>query len=456
MGRYLQRSLNLCGLGLILALSHPLSTALAQTASSEPTEEIEMSDDHLQTENLPNLQMFNPFNSPFQQQNYVPNISLIMDSSVGGRNFSNEDLTRMLQPLNLQQEADVAEMMNATNGFNFNYAELAIGSPVDPYLDLFSVFHLRPDGFEIEEAYALTRGFPFDLQVKVGKFLSDFGRLNSQHAHYWSFNDAPIIYSEFFGAENLNEVGARLSWLAPTDFYLNLGLEVLKGENEKSFGTLGLSVGDHSVSEINLPNLLVGTVKTSFDLSDNLVILGGLSLAQGGTRIPGDADGDAEVKQLANLPAGLANFAGTTQIGGADLSLRWFIDSYRELSWQSEFLFRHTGGSVYDSVGIQTLDKYQSGLYSQLIWRFAQLWRTGLRLDLLTQNQTFSEAAVINGAAVLPRYTAMLEYNPSEFTRFRLQYNIDQTHFLDDRNPLLHEVFLQMNLAIGAHGAHNF
>lgn len=461
--RGLKRQHLLTSLGLCLALMAPLSPAFAQTEdppSAPPTDSIEIDPNpDSQTppaaiaDTLPNLQMSPLFNSPFQQQNFVPNISLIMDSSVGGRNFSNEDFGRMLQPLNLQQEADVAAL--PTNGLNFNYAELAMGSPVDPYLDLFAVFHLHPEGFEVEEAYALTRGLPFDLQLKAGKFLSHFGRINPQHAHFWSFNDAPVIYSEFFGGEDLNEQGIRLSWLAPTDFYLDLGLEALKGENERSFGTTGFTVGDQTVPGINLPNLLVGTVKTSFDLLDNLVLLGGLSYAQGGTRIAGEAGGDATTAQ-ATLPEGLENFAGMSQIGGADLSLRWFIDSYRELSWQSEFLFRHTGGSVYDAVGTSPLDKYQSGLYSQLVWRFAQRWSTGVRLDLLTQNQTVADGISSAGAAMLPRYTAMLEFKPSDFTRFRLQYNLDQTHFLDGENPLLHELFLQMNLVIGAHGAHNF
>ena len=58
--------------------------------------------------------------------------------------------------------------------------------------------------------------------------------------------------------------------------------------------------------------------------------------------------------------------------------------------------------------------------------------------------------------AWLPRYSAMVEFLPTEFTRFRLQYNADQSRYLDGNNPLIHSAFLSMNLALGAHGAHEF
>ena len=53
--------------------------------------------------------------------------------------------------------------------------------------------------------------------------------------------------------------------------------------------------------------------------------------------------------------------------------------------------------------------------------------------------------------------SAMLEYNPSEFSRLGLQYNYNSvlnTYRLPKNNK--NEVVLQFNYAIGAHGAHAF
>lgn len=414
--------------------------------------------------------LLNPFNAPFSQQNFVPDISLILDTSVGGRNLSNEDFAGLSQPLSLRGSGEAHHLMNAGNGFNLNYAELTMASAIDPFFDLFAVFHLSPSEIEIEEAYFSTRGLPANLQFKAGKFLSHFGRLNSQHAHFWSFSDAPAIYSAFFGNEHLNELGARLSWLAPVDFYLDLGLELLQGTNEGSFGTAGFSVGDRNLTAIQLPNLAVATLKSSVDLREDLVLLGGLSFAAGGTRISPESahaheeeheeDEEAHEEEHADADehaaGALEYYAGGSQILGADLSLRWFPDSYTELTWQSEFLFRYSSGEQFAATGPSPLTLYQSGLYSQLIWRFAQQWRTGVRLDLGTFNRRVSAGSASDGPSLMPRYTAMLEFTPSEFSRFRLQYSLDQSQLLAEQQQAIHSLFLQVNLAMGAHGAHLF
>jgi len=48
--------------------------------------------------------------------------------------------------------------------------------------------------------------------------------------------------------------------------------------------------------------------------------------------------------------------------------------------------------------------------------------------------------------------TGALEFNPTEFSRIRLQYNYDKS----DPNRENQEVLLQFILAIGAHGAHAY
>ena len=54
----------------------------------------------------------------------------------------------------------------------------------------------------------------------------------------------------------------------------------------------------------------------------------------------------------------------------------------------------------------------------------------------------------------------MVEFNPTEFSRIRLQYNYDRTRYAFEDTQWtvtpVHELSLQVNLAIGAHGAHAF
>lgn len=394
--------------------------------------------------------------APFRQQQFVPDISLILDMGVGG--YSVDDATRQgfLSPYNLKQQNDVHHAINPNTGFNLNYAELTLSAPVDPYVELFSTFHLSAFEFEIEEAYGRSRGLPFNTEIIAGKFLSHFGRLNSQHAHFWNFNDKPLVYDHFFGSENLNELGVRLGWLAPTDFYLDLGLEVLQGQNNASFGQQGFTSGAQELKAVDWPNLIVATAKTSLDLTDNLILLGGLSYARGGTRFVGAGAGDAEdphaghfhAQQASDAPEALMDYVGATQVLGSDLSLRWFLDSYRDINWQSEILLRQSQGNRYVEGTPVATSFLQWGGYSQVLWRFAQQWRAGVRADLMAGQPQGHQS----------RYTTMVDYLPTEFTRLRMQYNLDATGFsLNQQSPApVHGVFLNLNLVMGAHGAHEF
>ncbi|MDQ3796769.1 MAG: hypothetical protein M3294_04115, partial [Pseudomonadota bacterium] len=49
------------------------------------------------------------------------------------------------------------------------------------------------------------------------------------------------------------------------------------------------------------------------------------------------------------------------------------------------------------------------------------------------------------------RYSAMVDYSYSEFSRFRLQYNHDESYPDTDD-----EIFAQFIVSLGAHGAHTF
>ncbi len=101
--------------------------------------------------------------------------------------------------------------------FNFNELELAAGSYLNPYsrADL-TLSVAGSGGIDIEEANAtVLRGLPLNLQVKAGKYLVDFGKLNTQHAHQWSWIERPLMFQRFFGEEGLKVIGADVTTLVP-------------------------------------------------------------------------------------------------------------------------------------------------------------------------------------------------------------------------------------------------
>jgi len=399
---------------------------------------------------------YNPqYSSPFAQPKFVPNISLIMDFSYAYRDVRDEEYQQYVIPGLMDAHGSFDEDKglfdysdSAGRGFNLNYGELNLQSAVDPYFDLFANFTLEEEAFSVEELYFSTRGLPLDLQLKVGKFLSSFGRLNPQHEHFWDFNDLPVVYNAFFG-DGIDEKGVQITWLAPFDFYLMIGGEILQGENETSFGNEGFTV-EASGLRINRsrePNLYTGFIKTSLD-TDDLIVLAGVSSAVGKARIENGVNDDAD---------GFAIDA-CTAVYGADLTVKYLIDSYRYISLQGEYLYRDMHGSQYEFNGTRSdLEKKQSGLYAQLVVKPFLQWRFGVRYDLLHRNEVSRDDV---RDTELPentdRYAAMIEYNFTEFSRFRLQYNHDRTKYYADERKTVHEIVFACNLAIGAHGAHKF
>ncbi|MBN1397087.1 MAG: hypothetical protein JXA06_03555 [Bacteroidetes bacterium] len=398
--------------------------------------------------------------SPFSQSKFVPDISMIVDFSWVSRDMNNNVFSELHMPgltRHHNEESQDHSSMNSRKGFNLNYGEISFYSIVDPYFDLFAVLHVAEEHAGLEEAYITTRKLPYGFQLKAGKFLSSFGRLNEQHTHYLDFAERPLVLNAFFGEEGLNELGARMTWVAPTDIYLMLGTEILMGENKASFGTSGFHDVNRIVNihESENPGLIVGYARSSFDIEE-AVVLFGLSYAHGKTRM--DDDYSAAAGEGTAIDA-------STDILCGDLTVKYIIDAIQYISFQSEYIYRLTDGSLYSrdtsfTVERYSLEKKQSGFYSQLIAKLGLRWRAGVRYDLLNLNDVFIGSTSQNFPDNPDRYSAMVEYLPTEFSRLRLQLNHDRSKYLQTSSGLIYkpytELILQLNIAIGAHGAHSF
>lgn len=388
----------------------------------------------------------------FIQNHFNPDISLISDFALVGTNVSDETASALSVPGFLQE----SERGGKARGFNFNYLELALAASVDPYFDFLGIVALTPEGFDVEETYVDTRHLPFGFQLRLGKFLSAFGRLNGIHQHAWDFYDMPLVYEAFIGLEGWKNPGARLSWTAPLDFLLQLNLEVFQGRTDEprvfNASSYQLTAPDGTVlssSQPFVPAMAVGSLKTSFD-TGNHVVLAGASMMYG----------HALQTHITDHATDWAFSASGAILYGADLTYKYLISSYRSVTWQSEYLGLVASGDLAQASDgqLHSAKKRQGGFYSQLVWRFDESgrWRVGTRFDLLDQNSLTVDHEKQSLDSMLQRYTGMLEFSPTEFSRFRLQYAYDRSRFLDGARKDLHEVMLEMNIAVGPHGAHAF
>ena len=360
-----------------------------------------------------------------------PYLSLIVNTFFYGSNLTQTELDARTVPGYTNVPVGVHK------GFNLESAELMIFAPVDPYFNLYANLPVTEDGMELEEAYFVTSSLPAGLQVKGGKFKSGFGRINAQHPHAWDFVDIPLNYRAFMGNEGMGgEKGVQLTWLPDLPVYLQLGIEALQGENDQLFG----------VDAKDGPHAFTIFAKASMEIGDSGTILFGPSFAWGKANIPTVADN--------------TTFTGDTDLFGFEVVYKWKPSRARGFILQSEYLYRkqdgdlRTGDPTDPASTLESLKRAQDGIYVQGLYQIER-WRIGARYDVL---DLFKKEYVLSGTqqdlGKQPwRATGALEFNPSEFTRVRLQYTRDESSRDGKTN---NELYLQMLLGIGAHAAHSF
>ncbi|HEU4577232.1 MAG TPA: hypothetical protein VFS67_03185 [Polyangiaceae bacterium] len=344
-------------------------------------------------------------------------------------------------------------------GFTVQNVELTLSGVVDPYLrgDSNIVLQIDESGetvIELEEAYLTTLDLPFHLQLKAGQFFTAFGRLNPTHPHSWDFVDQPVINTRLFGPDGLRSQGAQLAWLTPLPFFAELTASVQNahGETATSFRNVpGETIAGRVLIERPVESandlLYLLRLRSSFDATEELTLVPGLSALFG------------------------PNATGTqtrTQIYGADLYAKWkpLINDHGWpfVAWQTEAMLRRyqaaevvseSGAAVEPSV---TLNDY--GLYSQLLWGFARPWVAGVRYDYARgqADDTLPDGSYSSENDPLRdqrhRFSVVVSYYPSEFSKLRLQYNYDRSQFLSQADA--HSAYLQFEILFGAHGAHKF
>ena len=350
------------------------------------------------------------------------------------------------------------EVTPPARGFSLGESELMVAANVDQVFRGQMTLSLPPEEGAspvVEEGFIQTLGLSNGLNLKAGRFLSGIGYMNEQHSHAWDFSDAPLAYKAFFGGQQKGE-GVQLKWLAPTDTFLEFGVEGGKGgsfpstdRNKNGFttGSLFAHVGD--------------------DIGTDHSWRAGLSYTSSQPRNRSYDDVDANDVATTNT------FNGSSKTWILDGVWKWAPNgdpSQRYLKMQGEYFSRRENGSLTcadkDAAtatnctgGVSgSLDSRQSGWYAQAVYKFAPTWRTGYRYDRLDYGSVNLGGAL--NAADLPvlarhnpsRNTVMVDWSPSEFSLVRLQYARDssRTGSPDD------QIWVHYIVSLGAHGAHKY
>ena len=338
--------------------------------------------------------------------------------------------------------------------FNLGESELTVSANVDPYFFANVTAAIQGDNsIDVEEAYFKTLALNHGFTLKGGRFFSGTGYLNEVHSHNWDFVDQPLVYQALFAGQ-LAQDGVQLRWLAPTDYFIELGAEAGSGRSFPGTQRNSNALGSTALF-----------AHTGGDMGDSTSWRVGVSWLQAHSSERAYQDTDQSGTPVTDA------FSGTTRTWIVDGTLKWAPHgdpTHHQLKLQGEYMHRTDDGQLaFDVTGHNLAGPYssssQSGWYLQAVYEFIQRWRAGLRYDSMNSG-TPSIGLVITGVlpasafpALLPgtprRTTVMVDWSLSEFSRLRAQYAWDEAragHELD------RQLFLQYIFAIGAHGAHKF
>ena len=326
--------------------------------------------------------------------------------------------------------------------FEFRSAELGLSANVDPFVRAYAFINGGNNGVEVEEASMVTTSLPWNLTVQGGRFFSDFGRLSKWHDHDLPFVNRPTVLDEYVGGESQSD-GLQLSWLAPTDQYLNLtgGMyNKIGADNERVDNDVPRNLSEFTY---------LGRAATYFNIADEHGLDVGATFAW--------------------TPNVAVDHGAMRYLTGADVTYRYTplaSASYQGVIWGTEVLYNRetrpitsagepavTPTSLFQAA-LQTGDEPPAdttttfrrvgatGLYSYVEARLSRRYYPGFLFQWV-QDLNRQEPDTLSYS---PYFTIWL----SEFDRLRAQYT-----YLDSPGNHESQFFLQWTVFIGSH-AHGF
>ena len=262
--------------------------------------------------------------------------------------------------------------------------------------------------------------------------------------------------------------GVNLSWLTPLPWYseLILGVQNSDGENMTSFRGEGHAHGGDEEEDDRFEEGPGGRPYTDRDTrnADDLVWL---------ARWVNTFD----VAESTTLQFGLSTLFGENQTGGntwiygADFKL--VVDNDPTLGrpnwiWQTEVMKREysanaitvdeTNPGDMDNFSLPSSKLEDWGFYTQLIKALNKKWSAGIRFEYASGGgSSFEGGERVSRKDDFDRsnrirISPLVVYQYSEFTKFRLQYNFDDSDTGDSGST----IWFGVEVLLGKHPAHKF
>ena len=381
---------------------------------------------------------------PASPSAFNPALSLILQ---GGYYNSNQDpntrsITGFLGP---------GELGLPERGFNLGESEITISANVDHLFYGQATFSLEDGFINTEEAFFQTTAIGHGFTVKAGRFFSGIGYENSQHSHNWDFVDDALVQQAFLGP-NFGIDGIQASWIAPLSaVYLEFGAE---GGKPVEFP---FPDSDHNSNGFQVATLFA---HVGGDIGVSNSYRFGIWGMQAKNQVTDQPLPALDFTGVSNTLTG-----GNDKLWGLDFVYKWAPNgdpSYRNFKLVAEWMHRSLDGTLtFDSTGAALVGPFtanQSGWFVQGVYQFHPYWRAGLRYGQLNEGSYDLGGGLAGAPGLTPpdftpkRWSAMIDWSPSEFSRFRLQYNQDKSQ----QGITDNKWFLQYILSLGTHGAHKF
>ena len=315
--------------------------------------------------------------------------------------------------------------INPTPSFQMHESEVGLQAIVDPYARADFFISFGEEGVNLEEGFITFTALPKNFVAKAGKMRAAFGKVNTLHNHVLPWVDRPLVTQNLVGGEDgINDAGLSVQHIipAPKNWFMEFTGQVFRGDSADVF----------RASEKNDVSV-VGHLRTYKDLTESSNLDVGASYSRGHSQF-----GSAFI----------------TNLYGVDATYRWKPLQraiYRSFVARSEFIWRQQNQpSLVVCLALacppSVAPGFQRafGFYTSADYQFARRWFVGGRFD--NSDRATNAALTDKGGSLV------LTYLPSEFALVRGQYRF--TRYAEHFDA--HEVFMQIQFALGAHGAHPF
>jgi hypothetical protein len=318
----------------------------------------------------------------------------------------------------------------------FQELELAISSYLNPFARADVILTLPGPDVEhsslgVEEMYAsVVRGLPLDLNLRIGKYRAEFGKLNLMHPHAWPFISQPLSQKRFLGEEGLNDLGLSASLLLPTgDVYSKLTVDLLRGNSIAAGPGIADTTGASPYYATSSRLMAFFTLTDESDLETGVSLLTGI-----------------------HDPYNRERF----WYFNGDVKYKWRPSAYTSLVIQGEYLYNTRKAELgpgfvpfTDAAGLPERRTVTSGgAYLYADYQFFKIFSAGARFDWSQSPYSADDRAI--GGAVFFGY-----YPVEETLGLRFEYQHVRTE-TPTQTQSVNTLALQVLFSLGPHKAHPF